>query len=151
MGKSRKARLLPQARTLYMGGTDLASISDLLEVPDRTLARWKAADRKAGMDWDAERSKQLNWRPDQMVAALRERMQDIVSDRSRDVASIADSVWKLERTIANISGTLDDPDMVLAVLHRFAEWCAEHIDEARRTVLAEVMEAYFDAHTERKA
>lgn len=51
MARTRKAKLLPEARALYAEGASKPVIAEALKVPLRTVQRWAQQDAKAGRPW----------------------------------------------------------------------------------------------------
>ena len=139
MPTSKKSKLLPQARELFAQGLEMQAIADLLKVAPRTLSRWRSKDT---VDWRSAKAQRGEWSPEAMRGALRARMAEVIADKTRDVASAADVLWKLQCTVDKISGTVEDPGMVLAVCDKLSRWAVANCDEEQRLVLGRILEGF---------
>jgi len=142
--------LRQEAKILYGRGATLAEIADSLGRAERTIARWKASDGDAGLDWDRMRDERRRKDPHALLAVLEGRRDDIASDNDIDHGSWADAIYKIQRVIDSLRREIGDISIVLGVLEGLAEWCRENLADDDMPPLRRAIEAYL-SHLKRQS
>jgi len=125
VAKQRKAALIGIARSLYVRGLSVKEISAHLDVSSSTIRRWRASDAEDGRDWDAIRKEGGPTTPHEAIQLLESRIAQVAADAALDPATVADSVWKLERAVASLRERYGDVSRRMEALDGFVQFCIE--------------------------
>lgn len=138
-----RQELIPQARALFAQGLTIADIAKAVGVSAGTVHRWKAADRKAGSDWEAARSTRQRKDPRALIAILEDRLYKIAQKRDMEDGRWGDTVQKISNVLHRERERLGDLSIVMSALAEFAAWAEHNVSEEDLAALYRTHEAYF--------
>jgi len=139
-----------QARALYASGSTIAEIADAIGVSQASVYRWRKADGRDGIDWDAGRDERRRKDPHALLALLEQRLIRLVQDDARDDGQLADAAFKLRRVIDSIREEIGDVATALTALEGLVEWAVQTLTEDDMAVLRRATAGYLD-HLRRDA
>lgn len=139
-----KAELLAQARVLYAQRVLMQEIADSLGISLRTLHRWKAADAKAGLDWDGRRAERDRQDPHVLIRILEDRLATVAAAeiKNSEAGAWADTLQKISNVLNRERERVGDLSVVLGVLSGLAAWVHEHLSDEDLRDISRIIDAY---------
>ena len=133
-----------QARALFAQGAEVDQIADALGKSEKTIYRWRAADKRGGLDWQGLRTERRQKNPYVVLAILEDRFARLAERDELEDGAYADAVNKLDAVIHRIRGRLGDISNQLGVIQGIVQWAMEHFTEQDVGVFNRVAAAYIE-------
>ena len=115
---------------MYAQGMSLDDIAQGLGVNRVTVSRWKAADARRGVPWEALRDDYVQRDPravlailDEAIASITERIQTALKAK-QDITGLADALQKVDNVRARFAARFGNLSTVLGVFGDFAQFCS---------------------------
>ena len=128
---ARKIERLDAKRLYCEELKEIPEIARLLNVPEKTIYRWKAEEREKGADWDKEREEIRNtsFSGYKKTLKLAIDMIDRMAATGEINAKDADAVQKVGKAVKSLYKEVDNLGNVLLTMNEFAEFMAEREPE----------------------
>lgn len=124
---ARKIERLDAKRLYCEELKEIPGIAVLLNVPEKTVYRWKAEEREKGSDWDKEREEIRNTSFSGYKKTLKLAIDMI--DRMAATGEIstkdADAVQKIVKAVKSLYKDVDNLGSVLLMMNEFSEFLSE--------------------------
>lgn len=148
MASPKMDKLLPQARALAADGAAQPTIAASLGISLRTVQRWAAADRAAGVPWpsDAGAARPSSGggplRADRLVHKLEGRLERLI-DSDVNAAKIEDRALKICKLL-DLLRAGDDPRWQLEAMRDFAAFCLRNLSEEEMRPVRRAIRLFID-------
>lgn len=147
MSPSKQDSLL-QARVLYAQGVPIDEIAVTVGVSVRTVARWKAAEAKAGRDWDVLREEYVGQDPRAVLAILDDAIAAVAGQMraalkaGKPIPPLADALQKIDNVRQRFADRFGNLPVVLGVFLDLTEWAGHAVPDEDLAALRRVMDGY---------